>query len=103
MSIENKIRDENNLFELAGYLITCATMALWGEREGSPRYSANRFLISLRNVIELNKNVDSLKADPFLESIGKKLDDINIDFKDLLMLQMDFAEEASKRITEISE
>ena len=46
---------EEYLFELAGYLITCATMALSGDREGSPKYSANRFLIALRKLIALPK------------------------------------------------
>jgi len=103
MSYEEKSAKGNDLFELAGYLVTCATMALSGDREGSPSYSANRFLITLRKVIELNKHFEYLKADPFLEKIEEKLDDITLEFKDLQRLQMEFAKEASKRIDEINE
>ena len=94
--------NRDDIFELAGYLVTCATMALSGEREGSPQYSANRFLLTLRKVIELNKHIEDLKADPFLDRIIDKLDEKKLELKDLQELQMEFVEEATRRIDKIA-
>jgi hypothetical protein len=73
-------------------------MALSGEREGSPRYSANRFLIALRKLVDVPKYVDGLSEDPFLNEILKKLDQIKLELGDLQDLQIEFAVEASKRL-----
>ena len=89
---------EDYLFELAGYLVTCASMALSGEREGSPRYSANRFLIALRKLVDVPKFVEGLSEDPFLSDIVEKLDGVKLELDDLQSLQMDFAFEATKRL-----
>jgi hypothetical protein len=89
---------EDYLFELAGYLVTCAAMALSGEREGSPRYSANRFLIALRKLVEVPDYVEGLATDPFLRKIVDKLDGIKLELEELQGLQMEFAAEASKRL-----
>ena len=94
---------EEYIFELAGYLVTCASMALSGEREGSPRYSANRFLIALRKLVDSPEYVEGLADDPFLRGIvekldGIKLDGIKLDHEELQGLQMEFAVEASKRL-----
>ena len=89
---------EDYIFEIAGYLVTCATMALSGEREGSPRYSANRFLIALRKLVDVPKYVDGLSEDPFLNEILKKLDKIKLELGDLKDLQLEFAVEASQRL-----
>ena len=86
------------IFELAGYLVTCASMALSGEREGSPRYSANRFLIALRKLVDSPTYVEGLADDPFLRGIVEKLDEIKLEHEELLSLQMEFAVEASKRL-----
>lgn len=90
---------EEYLFELAGYLVTCATMALSGEREGSPRYSANRFLIALRKLVEIPDYVAGLADDPFLRGIVEKLESIRMEIEELQTIQMEFATEASKRLT----
>jgi hypothetical protein len=89
---------EEYIFELAGYLVTCAAMALSGEREGSPRYSANRFLIALRKLVDSPEYVEGLEEDPFLRGIVEKLDDIKLEHDQLQDLQMEFAVEASKRL-----
>jgi hypothetical protein len=94
---ENK-RGEDYLFELAGYLLTCATMALSGEREGSPRYSANRFLVDLSKLIVLPRYVESLEEDPFIKGLTKKLQGISLNFDKLQRLRMEFAVEASQRL-----
>jgi len=89
---------EDYIFELAGYLITCATMALSGDREGSPSYSANRFLIALRKLVDSAVYVEGLKNDPFLHEIVEKLDSIKLEYEEILSLQMEFAVEAGKRL-----
>ena len=96
MSIEKT--GEEYIFELAGYLVTCASMALSGEREGSPRYSANRFLIAFRKLVDSPEYVEGLADDPFLQGIVEKLDEINLEHEALQKLQMEFAVEASKRL-----
>lgn len=89
---------EDYVFELAGYLVTCAAMALSGEREGSPRYSANRFLIALRKLVDSPAYVEGLKDDLFLRGIVEKLDGVKLEHEELQGLQMEFAVEASKRL-----
>ena len=89
---------EEYIFELAGYLVTCASMALSGEREGSPRYSANRFLIALRKLVDSPEYIEGLADDPFLRGIVEKLEEIKLEHGELQSLQMEFAVEASKRL-----
>lgn len=96
--MSDKKSGEEYLFELAGYLVTCAAMALSGEREGSPRYSANRFLIALRKLVDSPVYVEGLADDPFLRGIVEKLDDIKLEHEELQGLQMEFAIEATKRL-----
>ena len=96
--MNNSKSGEDYIFEIAGYLVTCASMALSGEREGSPRYSANRFLIALRKLVDVPKYVDGLSEDPFLNEILKKLDEIKLELGDLQDLQLEFAVEASQRL-----
>jgi hypothetical protein len=86
------------LFELAGYVATCATMALSGEREGSPRYSANRFIEVLRRLIALPRYAEGLKEDPFLERIGNKIENLKLEHVELRGIMMEFADEASNRL-----
>jgi hypothetical protein len=96
--VSDKKSGQEYIFELAGYLVTCATMALSGEREGSPRYSANRFLIALRKLVDSPAYVDCLVDDPFLRGIVEKLDDLKLEHEKLQGLQMEFAVEARKRL-----
>ena len=96
--MNNSKSGEDFIFEIAGYLVTCASMALSGDREGSPRYSANRFLIAFRKLVDVPKYVDGLSEDPFLNEILKKLDEIKLELGDLQDLQLEFAVEASQRL-----
>lgn len=96
--MSDKKSGEDYIFELAGYLLTCAAMALSGVREGSPRYSANRFLIALRKLVDSPAYLQGLDNDPFLRGIVEKLDGIKLEHEELQDLQMEFAVEATKRL-----
>jgi len=95
---ESRITGEDRLFELAGYLAACAAMALSGEREGSPRYSANRFIEALRRLIALQGHVEGLGEDPFLRRISERLENIRLEPEALQEILREFADEASRRL-----
>lgn len=95
---KSDITGDDYLFELAGYVATCATMALSGEREGSPRYSANRFVEVLRRLTILPKYAECLSEDPFLKRIGKELENLKLVHVELQKIMMEFADEASNRL-----
>jgi len=95
---------EEYVFELAGFILNCAEMAL--SPRGNPRYSALRFLSILRQLIELPQYVECLKEDAFLRSVLDELDEMPIERDDLEATRrsiqeilLRFAEEASRRIS----
>jgi len=95
---------EEHVFELAGFILNCAEMAL--SPRGNPRYSALRFLSILRQLIELPEYVESLKEDAFLRLVLDELDEMPIERDDLEATRrsiqeilLRFAEEASRRIS----
>jgi hypothetical protein len=95
---------EEYVFELAGFILNCAEMAL--SPRGNPRYSALRFLSILRQLIELPEYVESLEEDAFLRSVLVELDEMPIERDDLEATRrsiqeilLRFAEEASRRMS----
>jgi hypothetical protein len=99
---EENMAGEEYVFELAGYLMTCAEMAL--SPRGSPRYSALRFIEVVRRLIDLPKFVSCLKEDQFLFKIKKQLESLKIEQNDMEQLRsqlqailVEFAEEGGRR------
>jgi hypothetical protein len=91
-------------FELAGFILNCAEMAL--SPRGNPRYSALRFLSILRQLIELPEYIECLEEDAFLRSVLVELDEIPIERDDfeatrrsIQEILLRFAEEASRRMS----
>jgi len=101
--VKESITGEQYLFELAGYLVTCAEMAL--SPRGSPRYSALRFVEVVKRLVDLPRYVHSLKEDPFLTQISKKFQNLKIEQDQTEQLRtqlqeilLDFADEGARRI-----
>lgn len=97
------ITNEEHIFQFAGYLITCAEMAL--SPRGSPRYSALRFIEVYRRLTDLHKSVDCIAEDKFLINIKERIDQLNRDpnqmedFRSQLHeILLEFADEATQRL-----
>jgi hypothetical protein len=97
---------EEYVFELAGFILNCAEMAL--SPRGNPRYSALRFLSILRQLIELPEYVECLEEDAFLRSVLIELDEMPIERDDLEATRrsiqeilLRFTEEASRRMSSL--
>jgi len=95
---------EEHVFELAGFILNCAEMAL--SPRGNPRYSALRFLSILRQLIELPEYIECLEEDAFLRSVLDELDEMPIERDDLEATRrsiqeilLRFAEEANRRMS----
>jgi hypothetical protein len=100
----HELSAEEYIFELAGFILNCAEMAL--SPRGSHRYSALRFLSILRQLIELPEYVECLEEDAFLKTVLDDLDEMPIERDDLEAtrgsiqeLLLRFAEEANERIS----
>jgi hypothetical protein len=94
---------EEVIFELSGYVLNCAEMAL--SPRGSPRYSALRFIQIFNRIANLYESVEGIKKDDFLEELQEKLRKVPIERdkteetrKGIQALLIEYAVEANKRI-----
>jgi hypothetical protein len=94
---------EDIVFELSGYVLNCAEMAL--SPRGSPRYSALRFIQVFNRIANLFEQVECIKKDDFLQGIQEKLSKVPIERdkteetrKGIQALLVEYAVEANNRI-----
>ena len=94
---------EEDLFELGGYILNCAEMAL--SPRGGARYSALRFMEVYRRILDLTDRLDCIDHDQFLKEMKQKLGGIPIERDNpeqtrdgIMNVLLDFAEESARRI-----
>ena len=94
---------ENHIFELSGWLLSCADEAA---SVGRPcRHSTLRFIETVRKMANLHSYIEGMETDPFLLEILKDLENLHIEGHQMELLSgeiqgllMKFANEALNRV-----